>query len=385
MTGWCRLVSGKLFHQEPRLSAAGPLPRNDLPANAAAVDYSMLATKPPPWVPQTVPNGEMEGELDGASVLPQQPRCPGRHAGGDRCRRRAGEEAGARANASRWTASARILTAGIPRADGQSPQARPPAKGAARRGRQGGRASNRADIRRTRNDPCAASVRGRAGTADTQASIRRRCPAQAAARASAPAGPSPGSGHRSRLAPLRAHRYGRQDRGSAMSVRTRFAPPPPASCTSAAPAAALFNWLFARRHGGRFLLRIEDTDRQRSTQEAVEQILESLRWLGLDPDEPPVFQSTREERHREVAYALLAMGRAYRCYATPEELAEMRRTRPGRGPATPLRRPLARAAEPGPDQAGKPFAIRLKAPRRRRDRGAGPGAGRGASGECRAG
>jgi len=147
-----------------------------------------------------------------------------------------------------------------------------------------------------------------------------------------------------------------------MSVRTRFAPSPTGFLHIGGARTALFNHLFARRHGGQFLLRIEDTDRQRSTQEAVEQILESLHWLGLDPDEPPVFQSTREARHREVAHALLAMGRAYRCYATPEELAEMRERAMAEG-RPPRYDGRWRDREPGPEQEGKPYAIRIKAPR----------------------
>ena len=147
-----------------------------------------------------------------------------------------------------------------------------------------------------------------------------------------------------------------------MSVRTRFAPSPTGFLHIGGARTALFNYLFARRHGGQFLLRIEDTDRQRSTQEAVEQILESLHWLGLDPDEPPVFQSTREARHREVAHALLAMGRAYRCYASPEELAEMRERAMAEG-RPPRYDGRWRDREPGPEQEGKPYAIRIKAPR----------------------
>ncbi|MFN7594061.1 MAG: glutamate--tRNA ligase family protein, partial [bacterium] len=98
-----------------------------------------------------------------------------------------------------------------------------------------------------------------------------------------------------------------------MTVRTRFAPSPTGYLHIGGARTALFNWLFARHHGGEYLLRIEDTDRERSTREAVDQILDSLEWLGLSPDEPPVFQAQREARHREIAEALLAMGKAYRC------------------------------------------------------------------------
>jgi glutamyl-tRNA synthetase len=109
-----------------------------------------------------------------------------------------------------------------------------------------------------------------------------------------------------------------------MSVRTRFAPSPTGYLHIGGARTALFNWLFARRHGGQYLLRIEDTDRSRSTPEAVAQIIESLTWLGLTPDETPLFQTAQEARHAEVARALLAQGRAYLAYDTPEELAAQR-------------------------------------------------------------
>ena len=109
-----------------------------------------------------------------------------------------------------------------------------------------------------------------------------------------------------------------------MSVRTRFAPSPTGYLHIGGARTALLNHLFARRHGGQSLLRIEDTDKARSTPEAVQQILQSLEWLGLSPDEPPVFQSAREARHAEIARALLAMGKAYLAYDTPDELAAQR-------------------------------------------------------------
>ena len=109
-----------------------------------------------------------------------------------------------------------------------------------------------------------------------------------------------------------------------MSVVTRFAPSPTGFLHIGGARTALFNWLYARHTGGRFLLRIEDTDRERSTPEAVTAIFEGLRWLELDWDEDPVFQSARAGRHAELAHGLLAEGRAYRCYCSPEELAEMR-------------------------------------------------------------
>ena len=146
-----------------------------------------------------------------------------------------------------------------------------------------------------------------------------------------------------------------------MTVRTRFAPSPTGYLHIGGARTALFNYLFARHHKGTYLLRIEDTDRERSTQAAVDQIMESLAWLGLSPDEPPVFQASREARHAEIAQALLAMGKAYRCWASPEELAEMREKAlaEGRPPRYDRR---WRDRDPGPEQEGKPFAIRIKAP-----------------------
>ncbi len=108
------------------------------------------------------------------------------------------------------------------------------------------------------------------------------------------------------------------------TVITRFAPSPTGFLHIGGARTALFNWLFARHHGGRFLLRIEDTDRERSTDAAIEAIFEGLRWLGLEWDAEPVFQFSRVERHKEVVEQLLAQGKAYRCYTSPEELEEMR-------------------------------------------------------------
>ena len=109
-----------------------------------------------------------------------------------------------------------------------------------------------------------------------------------------------------------------------MSVVTRFAPSPTGFLHIGGVRTALFNWLFARHHGGKYLLRIEDTDKERSTQEAVDAILAGLDWMGLDADGETVFQSTRAGRHRAVAEEMLANGRAYKCFATPEELSAMR-------------------------------------------------------------
>src|SRR5215469_18576037 len=109
-----------------------------------------------------------------------------------------------------------------------------------------------------------------------------------------------------------------------MSVIVRFAPSPTGFLHIGGARTALFNWLFARHHGGSFRLRIEDTDRVRSTPQAVAAIIDGLTWLGLEWDGAIVSQSARAARHAAVARQLLAAGRAYRCYCTPEELAAMR-------------------------------------------------------------
>ncbi len=110
----------------------------------------------------------------------------------------------------------------------------------------------------------------------------------------------------------------------AETVVTRFAPSPTGYLHIGGARTALFNWLYARHTGGKFLLRIEDTDRERSTEPALRAILEGLKWLELDWDGEPYFQFARAARHREVAEQMLAAGNAYYCYATPEELAAMR-------------------------------------------------------------
>src|SRR5882724_6408704 len=107
-------------------------------------------------------------------------------------------------------------------------------------------------------------------------------------------------------------------------VVTRFAPSPTGFLHIGGGRTALFNWLYARRHGGKMLLRIEDTDRERSTEPAIAAILDGLSWLGLDWDGDTVYQFSRAARHREVVEQMLASGHAYRCYASPEELTAMR-------------------------------------------------------------
>ena len=144
-------------------------------------------------------------------------------------------------------------------------------------------------------------------------------------------------------------------------VVTRFAPSPTGFLHIGGARTALFNWLFARHHGGKALLRIEDTDRKRSTQEAIDKILEGLDWLGLDYDEPPVFQSQRAGRHAEVANALLEAGDAYKCFATPEELEAMRAEQ--RASRQPLRYDGRwRDRDPSEAPAGAPYVVRLKTP-----------------------
>ena len=109
-----------------------------------------------------------------------------------------------------------------------------------------------------------------------------------------------------------------------MTVRTRFAPSPTGFLHIGGLRTALFCWLYARRHGGQFILRIEDTDLERSTPEAIQQILDGLEWAGLDHDEGPFFQTKRFDRYNEVIEELLATGKAYRCYCTKAELEQMR-------------------------------------------------------------
>ena len=144
-------------------------------------------------------------------------------------------------------------------------------------------------------------------------------------------------------------------------VVTRFAPSPTGFLHIGGARTALFNWLLARHFGGKALLRIEDTDRARSTQPAIDAIISGLDWLGLDWDEAPVFQSERSARHAEVAQALLANGHAYRCYATQEELEEMRATQ--RAAKQPMRYDGRwRDRDPADAPADAPYVVRLKTP-----------------------
>lgn len=145
-------------------------------------------------------------------------------------------------------------------------------------------------------------------------------------------------------------------------VVTRFAPSPTGYLHIGGARTALFNWLFARHHGGKYLLRIEDTDRARSTDSAIDAIFDGLSWLGLDGDEAPVFQFARSDRHAEVAAQLMESGNAYRCYLTQEELAERRQK------AQEERRPFRidsewRDADPSTWPADRSWVVRVKAPR----------------------
>ncbi|MEM9012169.1 MAG: glutamate--tRNA ligase [Pseudomonadota bacterium] len=147
--------------------------------------------------------------------------------------------------------------------------------------------------------------------------------------------------------------------GNDGQVVTRFAPSPTGFLHIGGARTALFNWLFARHHGGRFLLRIEDTDRARSTEEATQAIFDGLRWLGLDWDGEAVSQFSRAGRHREVAEQLLDRGLAYKCFSTAEEIAAAREKAKAAGEAPIFLSPWRERS----DHPDAPYAIRLKAPR----------------------
>lgn len=144
-------------------------------------------------------------------------------------------------------------------------------------------------------------------------------------------------------------------------VVTRFAPSPTGFLHIGGARTALFNWLYSRGRGGKMLLRIEDTDRERSTQQAIDAIIDGLRWLGITWDGDVVYQFARAARHREVAEELLAKGHAYRCYASPEELTAMREAARAEGRAK-LYDGRWRDRDPGDAPAGVKPVIRLKAP-----------------------
>ncbi|MCR9126140.1 MAG: glutamate--tRNA ligase [Rhodobacteraceae bacterium] len=145
-------------------------------------------------------------------------------------------------------------------------------------------------------------------------------------------------------------------------VVTRFAPSPTGFLHIGGARTALFNWLFARGRGGRFLLRIEDTDRARSTPEATAAILQGLAWLGLDHDGEAVSQAARAPRHAEVAHQLLALGKAYKCFSTPEEIEAQKEALAQDGQSRLFRSPWRDVPE-SEHPEGRPHVIRLKAPR----------------------
>ncbi|MFV2034799.1 MAG: glutamate--tRNA ligase [Halocynthiibacter sp.] len=144
------------------------------------------------------------------------------------------------------------------------------------------------------------------------------------------------------------------------AVVTRFAPSPTGFLHIGGARTALFNWLYARGRGGRFLLRIEDTDRARSTVQATEAILHGLGWLGLDHDGEAISQSARAPRHAEVAHAMLASGHAYKCFSTQQEIAAFREEARAANRSTLFRSPWRDAAPATYPEA--PFVIRIKAP-----------------------
>lgn len=145
------------------------------------------------------------------------------------------------------------------------------------------------------------------------------------------------------------------------NVVTRFAPSPTGFLHIGGARTALYNWLFARHHGGEFLLRIEDTDRARSTDEAIAAIVLGMEWLGLTSDGEVTSQFQQADRHREVAKQLLQSGKAYKCYATAEETAALRATAREKGEV--FRGDMWRDKEPDAETAARPYAMRLKMPR----------------------
>ncbi len=144
-------------------------------------------------------------------------------------------------------------------------------------------------------------------------------------------------------------------------IVTRFAPSPTGYLHIGGARTALFNWLYARARGGKMLLRIEDTDRVRSTDAAIAAIIEGMKWLGLDWDGEPVMQFARAERHREVALQLLEAGKAYRCFCTPADLEAMRE-RARAEKRAPGYDGTWRDRDPAEAPKGAPFAVRLKSP-----------------------
>ena len=141
-------------------------------------------------------------------------------------------------------------------------------------------------------------------------------------------------------------------------IKVRFAPSPTGFLHIGGVRTALFNWLFARHHGGKFILRIEDTDLSRSTEESIQEILESMRWLGLDWDEGPFRQTERQEIYTKKIMHLLSTGKAYHCYCTPEELDQKRNDAQKAG----LKPKYDGKCRNRTDTPGKPYVVRFKAP-----------------------
>ena len=144
-------------------------------------------------------------------------------------------------------------------------------------------------------------------------------------------------------------------------IVTRFAPSPTGALHIGSARTALFNWLFARGNGGKFLLRIEDTDKARSTPENTQIILDGMNWLGLDWDDDPIFQSKNEARHVAVAQDLLAKGAAYKCYSTPEEITAFREKAREEKRSTLFQSPWRDVPES--EHPDAPYVVRIKAPR----------------------
>lgn len=147
-----------------------------------------------------------------------------------------------------------------------------------------------------------------------------------------------------------------------MTVVTRFAPSPTGFLHIGGARTALFNWLYAKKHNGKFLLRIEDTDRKRSTDEAIAAILDGMSWLGLNPDDAPIYQFARQEHHAVIVKKLLESGNAYRCYCTTEELAAMRETQQQNGQKGFKYDGTWRDRPHSDYPANTPYAVRIKAP-----------------------
>ncbi|MGB0799151.1 MAG: glutamate--tRNA ligase [Planktomarina sp.] len=148
---------------------------------------------------------------------------------------------------------------------------------------------------------------------------------------------------------------------STSQVVTRFAPSPTGTLHIGSARTALFNWLFARHHGGKFLLRVEDTDKERSTQDSTDTIFRGMAWLGLEFDGEPVSQSANADRHAAVALQMLAGGHAYKCFSTQDEIASFREAARAEKRSTLFQSPWRDVAEQ--DHPDLPYVVRLKAPR----------------------